>query len=110
MSLIEKLRKARERQVEIGGFTFTVRRPTDLQAMGLRAANTIAELIPFVVGWQGVKEIDVLPGGDPHPLAFDAEVCAEWLADRPDLLHPLIEAIMDSYSAHAAALEAVAKN
>lgn len=110
MSLVDKIRKARERDVEVGGYTFTMRRPTDIEAMALRDADSVADLLPFVVGWAGVKEIDVLPGGDAFPLAFDAAVAAEWLADRPDLLDPLVTAIMDAYRAHAAALEGAAKN
>jgi hypothetical protein len=110
MSLIDKIRKAREQCVEVGGYTFTVRRPTDIEAMALRGASGIADLLPFVVGWSGVKEIDLLPSGDAVPAAFDADLAAEWLADRPDLLQPLVEAIMDAYRAHVAAMEEVAKN
>lgn len=31
MALVDKLRRAREFQVETGGFTFTLRRPTDVE-------------------------------------------------------------------------------
>lgn len=110
MSLIDKIRKSREQRVDVGGYTFTVRRPTDIEAMALRNAGGIADLLPFVVGWEGVKEIDLVPGGNAVPVAFDPVVAAEWLADRPDLLQPLVEAIMESYRAHVAALEGAAKN
>jgi hypothetical protein len=30
----------------------------------------------FVVGWSGVNESDLLPGGDPEPVEFDAELFA----------------------------------
>ena len=109
-TLVEKLRKAREQQVTVGGFTFTVRRPTDVEALALRGATSMRDLMPFVIGWDTVREIDVLPGGDPHPLAFDVDVAAEWLADRPDLLTPLIDAIHEQYRAHVAALGEIAKN
>lgn len=108
MSLVDKIRKARERKVEVGGHAFIIRRPTDVEALALRDAS-LAELVRFVVGWEMVTEADVLPGGDGHDLPFDAAVAAEWLADRPDLLHPLVEAVMDAYRAHVAALEAAAK-
>lgn len=110
MSLAEKLRKAREKQVEVGGFTFTVRRPTDVEAIRLRQGVELSDLLGFVVGWHGVRELDLIPGGDPHPLPFDAEVAREWLADRPDLLNPLIDAVIDTYRAHVKALEDAAKN
>ena len=109
-ALLDKIRKARESVVTIGDWRFTVRRPTDVEVMDLLGNVTVAALIPFVVGWEGVKELDLIAGGDPHPLAFDAAVCAEWLADRPDLLRPLAEAIMDGYARHVAALEAATKN
>ena len=108
-TLVEKLRKAREQQVTVGVFTFTVRRPTDIEAMGFNDA-TLLRMIDFVVGWDGVNEIDVLPGGNPQPLKFDAAVAREWLADRPDLLLPLSDAIVNLYRAHAAALEDAKKN
>jgi hypothetical protein len=105
MSLVEKIRKARETKVDVGGYTFTVRRPTPVDMYRLNGRAVDAEvLMPFVIGWGGVAELDILPGGDPHPLAFDAQVCAEWLADRPDLLIPLSTAIMDAYHAYAATL------
>lgn len=110
MSLIEKLRRARERDVEVGGYTFTVRRPTDLEAIALRGSHAGADLMPFVVGWRGVREIDLVPGGSAVDVPFDAEVAADWLADRPDLLWPLVDAIIDSYRAHVAALEEAQKN
>lgn len=108
--LIEKLRKAREQNVEVGGYTFTVRRPTDVEMINLSGVGSAGRMLPFVVGWEGVKEIDIIPGGDPHPLPFDADVCAEWLADRVDLFSPLVKAIMASYHQHAGALETKAKN
>lgn len=109
-ALVEKIRRARERNVEVGGYTFTVRRPTDIEAMALRGATGIADLLVYIVGWAGVQQIDILPSGDAVPQAFDADVAAEWLADRPDLLQPLVEAVMDAYRAHVVALEEAAKN
>lgn len=108
--LIEKLRKAREQKVEVSGFTFTIRRPTDMEMLAMQGTGSVARLLPFVVGWEGVKELDIIPGGDPHPLPFDANVCAEWLADRADLITPLVAAILESYSKHAAKLGESAKN
>ena len=72
--------------------------------------GTVLAWLPHVVGWKGVREIDLIPGGDPHPLEFSAEVRDEWLADRPDLLGPLVQAMGEAYQAHADALGAAAKN
>lgn len=109
MTLLEKMRKARQRQVEACGFSFTVRRPTDLEAAALGKAGT-ADLLRYVVGWQGVQEIHLIPGGSAVDVPWTDEVCQEFLADRPDLWAPIIEAVMAAYSAHVASLEADAKN
>lgn len=101
MPLVDKLRKARETRVEAGGVMFIVRRPTDLDMMEMAGRVDARRLIPFVVGWEGVTEGHLVNGGDPHPLAFDAAACAEWLADRPDILAPLVERIIASYTEHA---------
>ena len=110
MGLADKIRKARESTVEVGGYTFTVRRPTDLEMFELQGSVSAGRLLPFVVGWSGVKELDLVPGGDPHPLPFDAAACAEWLADRPDLLGPIVSALVDRYAQHTEALGVAAKN
>lgn len=109
-ALSEKIRKAREIRVSAGGFTFVARRPTDLEMLALRGTGAPERILPFVIGWEGVKELDLIAGGDPHPLAFDADACAEWLADRPDLFGPVVDGIIGAYQAHATALEDAAKN
>jgi len=109
-ALLLKIRKAREKNLEVGGFSFTIRRPTDVEAQRLQGDNNVPELLGFVVGWDKVREIDVLANGDAHPLAFDAAVCREWLSDRPDLLQPLVTAIVEAYLAHRADLKEHEKN
>ncbi len=109
MTLIEKMRKARQRQVEAGGFQFTVRRPTDLEAVRLGKAGT-QELLDYVTDWSGVQEIHLIPGGNAVEVAWTQDLCREFLADRPDLWTPIIEAVLAAYGAHVAALEADAKN
>lgn len=104
MSLVEKIRKARETKVEAGGFTFVIRRPTALEMSEMASASRGRAVLPFVIGWDGVREMDIIPGGDPHPLPFDAGVCAEWLADRFDLLVPLATQVFDAFVAHQARL------
>lgn len=108
--LIQKLRAAREQKVPVGGYTFTVRRPTDIEMVALSGADSMARLLPYVIGWEGVKEIDIISGGDPRPVEFDADVCAEWMSDRPDLFGPLVDAILASYGKHAEQIKASVKN
>lgn len=109
-NIAEKLRKAREVKVEAGGFMFTVRRPTDLEMIEMRGAVSGVRLLRYVLGWEGVKESDLVENGDPHPAPFSAEVAEEWLADRPDLFALLATGIFDSYAAHTKQLEDATKN
>ena len=110
-ALYAKLRKAREMRVEAGGFTFLVLRPTPLEREEkLRGGNVARGILSLVVGWEGVKELDLVKGGDPHPLPFDAEACAEWLADRPDLFAEIADAVVKGFEAHIKRLDDALKN
>ena len=117
MSLAAKIRAQREHRIAIDKYTFVVRRPTKLQMVAMREAlvggtleQKFAALLPFVVGWDGVTELDVLAGGGPLPVLFDSEGCAEWLGDREDLLVPLCSAIGTLCAEHLARAEAAEKN
>ena len=109
-ALLEKIRRAREFRVEAGGYSFTLRRPTDVEWLEVAGQSTARAVLPYIIGWEGVKELDLIPGGDPHPLPFDAEACQEWLADRIDLLPTLLEAFVKSYEAHLQARSDAEKN
>ena len=98
--LAEKIRKSRESQVSAGGFTFTIRRPTDVDMLEFHRVKKTEFLIKFVIGWEGVTELDLIPGGDGHPAPFDSEACHEWLADRSDLMVPVVNAIVEAYQLH----------
>lgn len=109
-ALSDKIRKARESVVSASGFDFTIRRPTDVDMIEFSQHRDSTKLLKFVVGWDKVREMDILPGGDGHPAPFDPEACAEWLADRADLLGVLVTAIIDAYQAHKSRLESAEKN
>ena len=110
MSLAEKIRKAREQEVEAAGFFFLVRRPTDVEMMELRGSRIARAILPYIIGWEGVTEISILGNGSPHPVEFDADACAEWLQDRIDILALLTQAIFDAYQAHSEKTEQAVKN
>ena len=101
--LIEKMRRAREKGVEIGGHKFTIRRPTHLEAAegGLNGVRGAAR---FVVGWD-LKESDLIPGGTATPVEYDRELFVEWVEDQPMVWGKLIEELTDAYKAHAEKLE-----
>lgn len=109
MSLIDKLRKARQHTVTAGGYTFTVRRPTDFEALRLQGA-TPEDIMVYVVGWSGVREIDLIPGGTAVDVPFDPVLFREWIADRPDLWGAITTAVTETYARHVQELEGVEKN
>lgn len=109
-ALSQRIRSARELRVEAGGRTFIVRRPTDLDMLKLAGTNDPAQMLRFVVGWEGVTDADLIPGSAGLEVPFDADACAEWLADRPDLLGPIIDRLVDAYEQHRQALEDAGKN
>lgn len=111
-TLTEKIRAARRHQVTVGAHTFTVQRPTDLEMMELAKEGALdtRKLLRFLVGWDGVNEIDMIPGGSPTPVPFDLGTAIEWLGDRIDLMTPIVEAVIKAFEAHQAKQAAAEKN
>ncbi len=110
--LIERMRKARETNLEIAGFTFTLRRPTKVERYSWHRENIrdTAILGKCVFGWKGVKESDLIPGGGDMEVPFDAAVMEEWVGDREDVLMPLLDAIKDLIAKTETAQDAALKN
>ena len=110
-ALITRLRKQRELKVVVGKFTFTARRPTDVEMIDIGRAGLqwqgMAER--FVVDWENVTEDDIIGGGGSDKPAFSPELWAEWCADRPDFWEPIATALLDAYKGHAAQLADAAK-
>lgn len=110
MSLADKIRKAREVKVEAAGFSFTVRRPTDLEMIELNKQSAARAVIPYIVGWEGVSELSMFDGGSPHPIPFDKDACAAWLEDRLDILSAIVKGVFEAYEAHQKKLAETVKN
>lgn len=109
-ALSEKIRKAREIRVPVGGKTFIVLRPTTLDMIDLQGRSAARAIIPHIIGWEGVTSLDLYPGGDGAPVPFDADACAEWLSDRVDFLGPIAQAAVEAYDTHRQRIEDDAKN
>ena len=111
MSLIDKIRKAREVGVDVNGRQFVIRRPTDEEALRIGRDDTdmLGVVKRFTVGWD-LTELDLIPGGSPASLPFDPLLFGEWVADQPAVWEPLAQAIMDAYKAHADKREGAVKN
>jgi hypothetical protein len=108
-ALLEKLRRSREFGVAINGNTFTVRRPTDADVVGMPQGNIIDYVHRFVVGWD-LTELQVVAGGGPEPVPFDPILWAEWVDDQPDVWREIGAQIMEAYQKHRDEQEAAAKN
>lgn len=108
--LAEKIRRARERVVpDIDGHTYTIRRPTDEDVLFGKVGPGLGMVRAYVIGWD-FKELDLVPGGGPEAVPFDAEAWGEWVADKPAVWDRLSDAIVGLYKEHVATLEADAKN
>ena len=107
---LDRYKQSGQTRVEAGGFTFVVQRPTQAEVYASADRRIDIEFVArHVVGWEGVLESDLVPGGDPEPVEFDAAVLAAWLADRADLWAPLTDAVVTSFRAYEEAQEARGK-
>ena len=106
---LTRFNKSRESIIEAGGYSFTIRRPSVLEvhrAVSNGGSVSIDFAADQVVGWSKVNESDLINGGDPEPLAFDAEVFKAWIADRSDLWQPIVMGVVDAFKRHEEATEA----
>lgn len=109
-ALSERIQKARESWVTVGGREFLVRRPTQRQWAQWSKKGDEEFLKQCIVDWRGVTELDLAPGGTGAAAAFDADALIEWLGDRPDDWVAVMQAIVEAMQAFLARQEAVAKN
>lgn len=111
MALIDQLKKSRQQLVTVEGKTFTIRRPTPMEALdwiGNVDSETTSSWFQehFTLGsktwrdaaWQAVErfvddwqlqEIDIVPGGTGAPVPFDVDLLKDWLQDYPGILNGL---------------------
>ena len=91
-ALAEKMRRRREHWVPVAdGRQYLVRVPTRLE-MAL-AGNAVEAALRAVVGWDGVRQCDLLPGEPEAPAEFDAEAFRELIADDLDGIKTLMDAV-----------------
>lgn len=109
-NLISRMRRAREIEIKVGHLTFTVLRPTDADLLDLMDKDLVALARRQVIGWAGVTEADLVPGGSAADIPFDAALWQEWIPDRADLWTPIGSAVRDSYKDHVDRLESATKN
>ena len=99
-TLIERLRAARETWTTVGQYEFLLRRPTALQVARWRDEAEVSFLGRVIVGWKGVRELDLVPGGEGSPVPFDAGLCVEWIEDKPEIYTALMAEVNRILEAH----------
>ena len=110
-ALAEKMRKAREVRVESNGHVFVVLRPTPIQWEKIaRHGDLFQGIVELLVDWDKFVELDLIPGGDPHPVKFDADACAEWLADHPEDFGRVADAMVEAMNKYVEGRDAAVKN
>lgn len=111
--LIAKLRAQREFTLALDHQrSVTLRRPAEGELPGLRHAGALQTARACAVGWSGFTEAFLLGEavGADEPVAFDAELWAEVVADRGKWLVAVAEAIWAAVEAHFKAEGDAAKN
>lgn len=114
-ALIEKMRRAREVEAEALGHRFTLRVPNQgemedvVEGCSGKRLTFRRLLIAAVVGWD-LKEIDLIPGGNPVAVDFKRELFQEWLNDHDEAVAPLFTVLSEALEARRAAKESDAKN
>lgn len=111
----DKLRASRESWESVGEYQFCIRRPTGLQVAQWAGISRVDIIPRVVVGWRRadgspIQEIDIIPSGDPHPVAYDADVLMEWIGDESDLFVDLVDKIDKAILRSAEANEEAEKN
>ena len=112
-ALANKIRKAREFTRTIEGWNLRLRRPTDAEAakiIGREQADALEVATTYVIGWEAVTEADLVKSGSSDPVAFDADVWAEVVADTPALWEPISTAVIDAWVSHNDKREDRSKN
>mgnify|MGYP000633194649 CR=1 FL=1 len=97
MNTIEKIINARKNKVTIENMTFNFLRPTDYQMARFEKDGPMEKIARYVIGWDGVNEIDLFESGDPEPAVFSVDLLKLWGEDHMDILIKLLKEINKSY-------------
>lgn len=110
--LVARIRKNRELKVKVGEFTFTARRPTDVEVRELAVNQTTdAEIAQtYVTDWGTVTENDIVGGGGSEPVKFNPTLWREWCADTPKFWEPISGAVLQAWREHSELAKEAEKN
>lgn len=113
--LSKQILAARESQVPVGEWSFTIRRPDAMRSMTMAGldGNALADLIlgECVVGWHNVLERDLIgAGGSDQPVPFDSEDFVTWSRDKPEIWSPIVDAVVNAMQEWSARVAESRKN
>lgn len=89
-AVLSGMRRKRLSWVSMGEYRLRILRPRRMEIFKHltehkdRPMNRLAFAMESVVEWEGITEIDLIPGGMPEPMPFDMEVFVDWFSDRPE--------------------------
>jgi len=107
-ALSEKMRAQREQWVSVGNRRYLLRVPT---AFEMAMAQTPVEIaLRAVVGWEGVRKSDLVPGDPDDAAPFDADAFREFIADDLHAIKALMDEVSERGQKRAAEIEAARKN
>lgn len=111
-TLAEKIRESRRLEIIVDGVTFFCTRPTvdDFYAAVQKSSRDVFICKSYVVGWNGMKESQLIPGGSEEEVAFDANLWAEAIPDLPNFYTPLAKQIFKAVTDFIAARAEQKKN
>lgn len=112
-NLSDRLYKARQFKYQVdGGPKLILIRPTMYEMIEVHTTgishNDIAKR--FTVGWESVKESDIIKGGASEEIPFDADAWAAWLDEHGTWWTPIGLAIAQSFNEHLERQAAAEKN
>ena len=64
----------------------------------------------FVIGWDGITELDIYSAGDSTAVPFDKALFNEWIEDHRECWTPITSAVVEAYAAHDKAINETTKN
>lgn len=102
----ERMEAARQSNLPIGDRNLTITRPSPWDVLTAQASGQRLDIewaAGYVVGWD-FTEADLMAGGDPEPVAFNAKAFTLWIKDEPKHWKALVDGVKAVYQAHEKAL------
>ena len=112
-ALSNKIRKSRHISYQVeGGPKLLLIRPTLLEFMAMSEEGVSHADIArrFTIGWEGVRECDIIKGGTTDEIPFDSDAWAEWLDDNGEWWLPIGDKVIKSFNEYMERKEVSKKN